>query len=84
MLVVLIGRLVGLISAAPPGPSPAGAVPLSTGGIAVLVAAGVVALAMVPLVRGPYRAVDRQPAAKESRDSRARAPSTAVATGPRR
>jgi hypothetical protein len=26
----------------------------------------------VPLVRGPYRAVDRQPAAKESRDSRAR------------
>jgi hypothetical protein len=72
VLVVLIGRLVGLISAAPPGPSPAGAVPLSAGGIAVLVAAGVVALAMVSLVRGPYRAVDRQPAAKETRDSRAR------------
>ncbi len=71
-LVVLIGRLVGLISAAPPGPSPPGAVSLGAGGIAVLVAAGVVALAMVPLVRGPYRAVDRQPAAKESRDSRAR------------
>jgi hypothetical protein len=71
-LVVLIGRLVGLISAAPPGPSPAGAVSLSAGGIAVLIAAGVVGLAMVPLVRGPYRAVDRQPAAKESRDSRAR------------
>ena len=53
-------------------PSPAGAVSLGTGGIAVLIAAGVVALAMVPLVRGPYRAVDRQPAAKESRDSRAR------------
>ena len=73
VLVVLIGRLVGLISVAPPGPSPAGAVSLSTGAIAVLVAAGVVALAMVPLVRGPYRAVDRLPAAKESRDSRARA-----------
>jgi hypothetical protein len=73
VLVVLIGRLVGLISAAPPGPSPAGAVSLSTGSIAVLVAAGVVALAMVPLVRGPFRAVDRLPAAKESRDSRARA-----------
>jgi hypothetical protein len=71
-LVVLIGRLVGLISAAPPGPTPAGAVSLGAGGIAVLVAAGVVALAMVALVRGPYRAVDRQPAAKESRDSRAR------------
>ena len=71
-LVVLIGRLVGLISAAPPGATPAGAVSLSAGGIAVLAAAAVVALAMVPLVRGPYRAVDRQPAAKESRDSRAR------------
>jgi hypothetical protein len=71
-LVVLIGRLVGLISAAPPGPTPAGAVSLGAGGIAVLIAAGVVGLAMVPLVRGPYRAVDRQPAAKESRDSRAR------------
>src|SRR3984957_19799402 len=72
LVVVLIGRLVGLISAAPPGPSPAGAVSLGTGPIAVLIAAGVVALAMVPLVRGPYRAVDRLPAAKESRDSRVR------------
>jgi hypothetical protein len=72
LLVVLIGRLVGLISAAPPGPSQAGAVSLSTGPIAVLVAAGIVALAMVPLVRGPFLAVERQPTAKESRDSRVR------------
>jgi len=72
VLVVLIGTLVGLISAPPPGPSPAGSVVLHADGIAVLVAAGVVALAMVPLVRGPFRAVDRLPVAKESRDSRAR------------
>jgi hypothetical protein len=72
VLVVLVGRLVGLISAAPPGPSPAGAVPMGTGGTAVLVAAGVVALAMVPLARGPFRALNRLPAGRESRDSRAR------------
>ena len=72
VLVVVIGRLAGLISAAPPGPSPAGAVALDTSGIAVLVAAGVVALAMVPLARGPFRALERLPAARESRDSRAR------------
>jgi hypothetical protein len=72
VLVVLIGRLAGLIGAAPPGASPAGAVALGAGPIAVLVAAGVVALAMVPLVRGPFRAVDRLPVAKETRDSRAR------------
>ncbi len=64
------GRRADLGSAA--GSITGGAVSLGAGGIAVLIAAGVVALAMVPLVRGPYRAVDRQPAAKESRDSRAR------------
>jgi hypothetical protein len=72
VLVVLVGRLVGLISAAPPGPSPPGAVPLGADGIAVLIAAAVVALATVPLARGPFRALDRLPAAKESRDSRQR------------
>lgn len=72
VLVVLIGRLAGLISAAPPGPSPAGAVALGTGGIAVLVAAAVVALAMVPVACGPFRALERLPAGRGSRDSRAR------------
>jgi hypothetical protein len=73
LLVVLIGRLAGLISAAPPGPSPAGSVALGVDGIAELIAAGVVALAMVPLVRGPFRALERLPGGRESRDSRARA-----------
>jgi hypothetical protein len=72
VLVVLVGRMAGLISAAPPGPSPAGSVALGTDGIAVLAAAGVVALAMIPLVRGPFRALERLPSARESRDSRAR------------
>jgi hypothetical protein len=72
VLVVLVGRLVGLIATAPPGPSPPGAVPMGTGGLAVLIAAGVVALALVALVRGPFRALERLPAGRESRDSRQR------------
>ncbi len=72
VLVVLLGRLVGLISAAPPGPSPAGAVTLDGGAVAVLVVAGLAALAMVPLVRGPFRALERLQLGTGTRDSRAR------------
>ncbi len=83
-LVVLIGRVVGLISAAPPGPSPAGAVSLSAGGIAVLIAAGVVGLAMVPDSFAGRTGQSTASPPRRSLATHARGPSIVAATGLRR
>jgi Peptidase family M28 len=51
VLVVLGARLTGAIAIAPPGPVPAGSVPLPSSGIAVLVVAVIVALGSFLLLR---------------------------------
>jgi hypothetical protein len=50
-LVVLGARLVGLIKIAPPGPVPAGAIPLQEAGVIVLVASGVVLVGSLVFLR---------------------------------
>jgi hypothetical protein len=51
VLVVLGARLVGMLAVAPPGPVPAGAVPLHAAGIAVLAIAAAVAVGSFLLLR---------------------------------
>ncbi|MGI9184500.1 MAG: hypothetical protein ACR2GZ_05965 [Solirubrobacteraceae bacterium] len=51
VLVVLAARLLGALPVAPAAPTPAGAVPIASGGIAVLVVAALVALGSGLLVR---------------------------------
>jgi hypothetical protein len=58
--VVLGARVVGLISAAPPGPVPAGTVPLTGAGIAVLAVAALVVLAAALLLAPRVRRLARR------------------------
>jgi hypothetical protein len=58
---VLVGaRVAGVIHAAPPGPVPAGAVPLTGGGIAALIVAALVAVAAVVLLAPQVRRLARR------------------------
>ncbi|HEX4012024.1 MAG TPA: hypothetical protein VHX62_18525 [Solirubrobacteraceae bacterium] len=67
--VVVVARMIGVLGVAPPGPVAAGAVPLTTSGVAVLIVA---ALAMVSSGVGVYALVRHLPT--RTRTSRGRAP----------
>jgi hypothetical protein len=56
-LVVLIARLVGGLDAAPPGPVPAGAIPLRGGGITVLILASLAFLGSAAVVGSAARRI---------------------------
>jgi hypothetical protein len=65
VLVVLAARLLGVISAAPPGPVRAGAIPLHGAGIAVLAVAGVAIVASFVVLRPlAIRLIAGRPAAR--------------------
>jgi hypothetical protein len=67
ILVVFGARLAGIISIAPPGPVAPGAVPLTGGGIAVLVMAGLVLVAGAFGARAFTRAIQKPAQTRESR-----------------
>ena len=83
--VVLAARMLGVISAAPPGPLAPGAIPLTGSGIAVLVVAALVLVgSAVGLALAPGRGCPRRRRAPRRRaPTRARARSSVPATGSR-